>query len=324
MDLSRSKLSAPDGSRHAYGLLTLTTFLWSSNFVVARALHGQIGPFAMAFGRWGFALLCILPFAWPRLAKSWPQLRAQWRVLLLLGASGIATTNTMIYLAVQTTTATNAVILNSVTPVLVLLMGALCFRQRLRGGQLGGMLLALGGALLIMLKGDWRNLAGLHFGGGDICILIGGVAWAVYTLGLRKLKPGLDARVLMFSLLAIGEILLLPLFVAELLTRTPMPALGAAAWGALLYLGALPSVAAFLMYNRAIGLVGAARAASFLYLMPAFGALLSIGLLGESLQWFHAAGLAAIFGGIALSSRRRREAAVCDAALPAGGQAGAR
>ncbi|RBL65301.1 EamA/RhaT family transporter, partial [Pseudomonas sp. MWU13-2625] len=135
-------------------------------------------------------------------------------------------------------------------------------------------------------------------------MLAGGLCWAIYTLGLRKLKPGIDAMVQMAVLLLVGEALLLPLFAMEAAQRG-LPTLDGAAWASLIYLGVLPSVVAYLLYNRAIAAVGTAKASSFLYLMPAFGALQSIALLGEELHWYHAAGLAAIFGGIALSSLTR-------------------
>ena len=61
-------------SRSAYLLLVLTMLLWSTNFVIARAIHGQIGPFGLAFGRWAIALLCLLPFGLPRLARAIHQL----------------------------------------------------------------------------------------------------------------------------------------------------------------------------------------------------------------------------------------------------------
>ncbi|OHX10679.1 hypothetical protein BI347_19340 [Chromobacterium sphagni] len=298
--------------RNAHILLVLTMLMWSTNFVIARALHSLVGPFTLAFARWGIALCCLLPFALPRLRRNWPRLREQWRLLLLLGTFGIGLTNTFVYWAVQTTSATNAVILNSATPVMVLLLGSLYFRQYLSCRQWGGMAMALSGAMLIVLKGDLRALSGFHFGGGDLLVLAGGLSWAIYTLGLRKLKPGIDPLVLMSVLLLVGEGLLLPLFVRETVLGG-LPSLNGAALASLIYLGVLPSVVAYLMYNRAIGMVGTAKAASFLYLMPAFGALQSIWLLGEELHWYHAAGLAAIFCGIALSSLTRPQ--------PAGGAA---
>ncbi|SUX55393.1 DMT family transporter [Chromobacterium vaccinii] len=297
-------MPAIHSQRNAYILLVLTMLMWSTNFVIARALHTQLGPFTLAFARWGIALACVLPFALPRLGRNWSKLRAQWPLLLVLGLFGIGLTNTFVYWAVQTTTATNAVILNSATPVMVLLLGSLYFRQRLSSRQWMGMTLALCGALLIVLKGNLLEIGGFHFSGGDLFVLAGGLSWAIYTLGLRKLKPGIDPMVQMAALLLVGEAVLLPLFLGELSSRG-LPTLDAGAAASLLYLGALPSVVAYLLYNRAIAMVGTAKAAAFLYLMPAFGAMQSIALLGEELHWYHAAGLAAIFGGIALSSLSR-------------------
>jgi drug/metabolite transporter (DMT)-like permease len=64
--------TSSSASGHAYFLLVLTMLLWSTNFVIARAIHGQIGPFGLAFGRWAIALLCLLPFGLPRLGRAWP------------------------------------------------------------------------------------------------------------------------------------------------------------------------------------------------------------------------------------------------------------
>ncbi|WP_293765289.1 DMT family transporter [uncultured Aquitalea sp.] len=290
----------------AYALLTMTMLLWSTNFVIARAIHGQIGPFGLAFGRWAIALCCLLPFALPRWRAAWPAIRDQWRVLLVLGVFGIGLTNTLVYVAVRSTTATNAIILNSATPVMVLLLGSVYFRQKLGRRQLMGMLAAGAGALLIVLKGNVAGLAGFRFAPGDVLVLAAGLCWAVYTLGLRVLKPSLDPIVMMTALLLVGEAGLLPFFVRETTAAGGFAMLPGMALLWLAYLGVFPSVLAFLMYNRAIAQVGAARAAGFLYLMPAFGALLSILFLGEELHWYHAAGLAAIFSGILLSSLARR------------------
>lgn len=301
--------TSSSASGHAYFLLVLTMLLWSTNFVIARAIHGQIGPFGLAFGRWAIALLCLLPFGLPRLGRAWPLLRQQWRKMLLLGVFGIGLTNTLVYVAVRTTTATNAVILNSATPMMVLVLGSLYFRQKLARRQWLGMLVAMAGALLIVLKGNVLGMAAFQFSHGDLLVLAAGLCWAVYTLGLRTLLPGLDALVMMMVLLLVGELMLLPAFVQETWQAGGFHPLSLSAGAALLYLGIFPSVLAFLMYNRAIAQVGAAKAAGFLYLMPAFGAVQSIALLGEELHWYHVAGLAAIFGGIVLSSLTRKRVA---------------
>jgi len=62
-----------------------------------------------------------------------------------------------------------------------------------------------------------------------------------------------------------------------------------------------PSVLAYVLWNRAVREVGAARDGQFIHLIPVFGTLLSILLLGERLHDFHL--LVAV--GIALATARR-------------------
>jgi drug/metabolite transporter (DMT)-like permease len=159
--------------------------------------------------------------------------------------------------------------------MMVLVLGSLYFRQKLARRQWAGMLVAMAGALLIVLKGNVLGMARCS-SAGDLLVLAAGLCWAVYTLGLRTLLPGLDALVMMMVLLLVGEFMLLPAFVQETWQAGGFHPLSLSAGAALLYLGIFPSVLAFLMYNRAIAQVGAAKAAGFLYLMPAFGAVQSI------------------------------------------------
>ncbi|MGL6069679.1 DMT family transporter [Craterilacuibacter sp.] len=289
-------------SRLTYPMLVLAILMWASNFIIGRALGASIGPFTLALLRWVLALLCLLPFAWSRLGPAWPAIRSQWKVLLFLGLSGIALTNTLLYISLRHTTATNAVVLNSLTPVMVLLLGTVASGQALSRKQGAGMLLALGGALIIVLRGDWLALARFELTPGDAGVVAAGACWACYTVGLRRLKPGIAPVVQMVVLFAIGVLALLPLALYEGYAGRALHGLTGGGMLALVYLGIFPSVLAFLMYNRAIAVIGSARAASFLYLMPAFGALLSILFLGERVYAYHVAGLATIFSGIAVSA----------------------
>lgn len=78
-----------------YLLLTLAALFWSSNMVIGRAIRGDIPPFTLAFGRWVVAGLIVLPLALPQVTAQWPQLKAGWRPLLILGLLGIAGYNTI-------------------------------------------------------------------------------------------------------------------------------------------------------------------------------------------------------------------------------------
>jgi drug/metabolite transporter (DMT)-like permease len=72
----------------------------------------------------------------------------------------------------------------------------------------------------------------------------------------------------------------------------------------LLYLCIFPSILGYLGLNRGIELIGANRAAPFIHLVPIFGSVLAITLLGEQLRLFHAVGYLLVLAGITLATRR--------------------
>ncbi|MDI9687603.1 DMT family transporter, partial [Burkholderia cenocepacia] len=74
----------------------------------------------------------------------------------------------------------------------------------------------------------------------------------------------------------------------------------------MLYLGAVGTVIAFVWYSQGIRLLGPARAAVFTNLVPVFGVLLSVVLLGEPLSPSMLAGGALVIAGVALTNRANR------------------
>ena len=121
----------PHAPRLAYVLLTLTALFWSGNFVLARAMHAAVPPMSLSFGRWLIAFALLAPMALPRAWRCRQAIRAQFGRVLALSVLGVAAFNSLVYTGVQTTTATNAVLLNSFIPLLTVLFGALAFGQRL-------------------------------------------------------------------------------------------------------------------------------------------------------------------------------------------------
>ena len=81
-----------------YLLLTLTALFWSGNMVLGRGIRADVPPMALAFWRWLIAFLLVLPLALPHLKSQWPQLRAGWRPVLILGVLGVGGYNTFAYI----------------------------------------------------------------------------------------------------------------------------------------------------------------------------------------------------------------------------------
>ena len=286
-----------------YLLLTLAALFWSSNMVIGRAIRGDIPPFTLAFGRWVVAGLIVLPLALPHLKAQWPQLKAGWRPLLILGLLGIAGYNTFAYLGLQHTTATNAALLNAFVPIATIAISWAFLGKRLKILEAAGVLISLAGALTIVARGELQVLARLDLNIGDLWMLLAVLDWALYTIALAWRPAGLHPMLMLGATVAIGIAALAPACAWEL-AHGARPQLGAVSLATVAYLGVVPGVLSYIFYNRGVAEVGANRASLFIHLMPVFGTLLSSLFLGEVAQAYHYLGIALIFGGIGLTMAR--------------------
>jgi len=292
----------PAKTSTAYVFLVCTSLFWAGNWVIARALQGHMSPVAMAFWRWFGALMILTPFVARPIAAEWPVLRRSWRLLTVLAFLGVGAFNTLSYTGLKYTTATNGVLLNSVIPVLIITIAVVFLRERLNAWQSIGILVSFTGVLMIVAQGSVEALLRLRLNSGDLWVLAAMLCWATYTICLRWRPPGLSSRAFTGAVIAIGVMLLLPLFLWDYRagSRTNWDA---ATLGAVAYFAIFPSVLAYFFWNAAVARVGAERAGTFIHLMPVFGAALASAFLGEALLWYHFAGALLIFSGIFAASR---------------------
>ena len=286
---------------HPYVLLTLTTLFWAGNMVVGRGLREAVPPFTLAFCRWTICLALTLPFALPHLKAQWPSLRAAWRPVLVLGLLGVGGFNTFAYLALQHTSATNVLLLNSFIPVATLALAWMLLGKRLSGTGSLGVLVSLGGVLTIVARGDTATLTALSLNVGDLWMLTAVLVWALYTIGLQWRPAGVDPMLLLAAFTVVGLVALAPAFLWEMASGQRIQASPGALAG-IAYVGALPGFLGYVFYNRAVAEVGLGKASLFIHLMPVFGTLLSALFLGERPQPYHALGIAMILSGIFLTS----------------------
>ena len=229
--------------------------------------------------------------------------RASWKRLALLGVLGVGCYNTFLYAALQTTTATNGVLINSMTPLLIVLIGRVLFGVRMTRRQQVGILLSLAGVIGIVSRGDIAVLVRLDFNHGDLLLVGGALTWALYTVLLRWRPAGIGTLAFLGATVVGGIVLLmLPLYLIEL--ASGRAAVWNAATGAgMVYFAVFPVHSGLsVLEQRGSSRIGANRAGLFLHLVPVFGVVLAITFLGERLHLFHLAGAAAIFTGIYLST----------------------
>lgn len=293
----------------AYIFLLLTTLFWGGNSIAGKLAVGQISPMLLTAGRWGLAFAVMLAIGWPRLRQDWPLVRKHWLMLFLLGMLGFTVFNVALYSALVFTTAINVSIEQAGIPMLIFLLNFLLFRLKASWGQIVGLCLSLLGVVLTASHGQLSRLLALDLNLGDVLMLGAILVYSGYTVALR-FKPAIHWHSLMIVLTGIAFISTLPFVAGEFAIGAGIVP-GAQGWMILFYVVVFPSLLAQILYIRGVELIGANRAGLFINLVPIFGTLLSIMLLGEEFHLYHAIALALVFGGIALAeySGRRFETA---------------
>ncbi|MBB3021644.1 drug/metabolite transporter (DMT)-like permease [Microvirga lupini] len=287
----------------AYVLLTLTTLMWGGNAIAGRLAVGEVSPMMLTCLRWVIVVVVLLPLVGRQVVAAWPRIRERWVFTVLMGAFGFTGFNALFYAAAHHTTAVNLTIFQGSIPVLVLLGTVLFFKARVIPLQVMGMIVTILGVILVSVKADFEILRTLALNIGDVWTLIACVFYAGYTLGLRH-RPALPGLIFFAALAVVAFATSLPLLWIEA-AQGSLQLPTAKGWLILLYVGLLPSLLSQVFFMRGVELIGPARAGLFVNLVPVFGALLAVVLLGEPFALYHALGLVLVLGGIWLAERKR-------------------
>lgn len=285
-------------------LLALTALSWAGNAIASRLAVDEISPMALTTLRWLGVCLFLGPAMRREVAAQWPVLAPRWRSILVMGALGFTAFNALMYAAAHSTSAVNITILQGGIPVFVLLGALVAFGTRISGLQALGTGLTLLGVTIVAARGDLATLSGLGFNLGDLAMLVACACYAIYTLMLRG-RPPVSGFVFFAALAASSLMVALPLLGWEIASgRVVWP--GPTGWAILLYVTLFPSLLSQIFYMRGVELIGPGRAGLFVNLVPVFGALLAVLILGEPFGLYHALALALVLGGIGLAERGRR------------------
>jgi drug/metabolite transporter (DMT)-like permease len=286
-----------------YVALTVTALLWSSNFVIGRAIHEAVTPATMNFLRWALALVVLLPVTLVDLRRHRSVLLRNWRLIALLGLTGIAAFQTLCYFALTQTTALNTILLTSLAPLAIVALSWLALGERISRVQGLGLITSLGGAVVLILHGDAEALVSLRFNSGDLWMLLAVALWTVYSVLLRRRPEQVPPLALHTASVGAGTLWMLPLFGWEAVRGAGLPT-ELSAWLAIGFVAVFSSAIAHALWVRGVASIGPNRASVFIHLMPLFGAVLAITFLGEELAAYHVLGAALVLVGVILSSRR--------------------
>lgn len=289
-------------------LLLGTMAVWGANLAVVKLLLGVMEPLLVSVLRMAVAALAVVAIlAWQigRGQLPWPRLsRRQWWVLAGCAVLMIYLNQLFFTFGVAGTAAANAALIIALNPLVSSLLAALLLRERLSLRRLAGVALGFSGVAAVVLNRPGMALgsAGL----GDLLVLGSVATWALGGVVVQRQARGIDPVCISAVLNVVGTALL-----ALHLAVRPSPLVYDAAhigWqtAALVILsGLLATALGGIVWNRALQVLGVARAALYAYWVPIFGVGFAVLLLGEPLSIWHGVGLVAVLGGTWIGTRGR-------------------
>lgn len=290
-----------------YIFLVLAVLFWSGNFIFARLVSNSIEPMQLSFFRWFFVLILLLPYLLFHYKNIQKVFKKEYFLIIIFSALGIVGFNTFLYYGLQTTTATNALLINSSTPMFIIVISTLIFKTKITKLQLLGVLVSTLGVIYLILKGQINHIFELKFTVGDLWIILACVDWALYTILLKYKPKELNAFEFLGLTAFIGAIILYLIFLFQGYSFEFSFLENKDVFYSLIYIVIFPSILSFYFWNISTIQLGANKAGQFAHLMPIFGAVLAYVFLDEVLEFYHFVGILLISSGIYLSIFFKRE-----------------
>lgn len=278
----------------------------ASNLIIARGGTEFIPPISLAFWRWFFCFIILLPFTFFYLKKNFDNYKSELLKLFILGSLGCGICGAFPFIAGKTTTIVNMGIIYSSSPIFIILIASFFFKEKLTTIQLLGIFICLIGVILIIIKANLNVLISLKFTSGDLWMLGASIGWALYTIYIFHWKSKLPLLQRFTIISMFGAISLMPFFILEnnFFFKTNYD-LNFFSW--VLFAALSPSIIAFLLFNYVNKKLGASITGSVLYLYTVYGAVYGFLFFNEKLEIYHLIGSIMVFIGIFIVKKNEKK-----------------
>jgi drug/metabolite transporter (DMT)-like permease len=291
----------PDAKRFtSILLLLLLSLIWGTSFILMKQGLKVFSPGEVGSIRIVAACIFLLPLALFKLNEVKAH---QYYKLFISGIMGIFVPAFLFATAQTRMDSSVAGIMNSLTPIIVLLIGVLFFHQRFLRTSLIGILIGLAGTLLLIISRSDGNIEGVNM---YAFLVI--AACILYAVNLNFVKYKI-ADLSSLTITSVSIMLIGPLALAYLLACTDVTiklTTQPGAWkafGYILLLGALSTAIATVLFNRLVKITTPLFTSSVTYIIPIVAVTWGV-LDGEKLVGGHFLGMILIIAGVYLANRK--------------------
>ena len=279
-----------ENSKLVYLYLFLTFFFWGSLYVVSKYVLGKIPPFTLSFLRFviAVAFLSVLVHM-----KNYPSIsRKDYKHILFIGFFGYFVALMTQLIGTKLSNASLAALVNSVNPIVIMVMAAIFLKERLTGRKIAGMLISLTGIYIILRGGhSGDTIAGI------VISLISVFIWSFVSVCIRKVSHDYPPILIAAYGMFVAMLFSFPCAAIELINTESI------AWDwtvlpCVLYMGIICTGVAHLLWNKSLSLIEAGTCSAFYPVQPLSAVVLGILFLHESVTISFWIGALLIVGGV--------------------------
>jgi drug/metabolite transporter (DMT)-like permease len=277
--------------------LVLMALIWGVNFTVVKFGTTIVDPLAYNAVRVALAALLLLIIV--ALSPSTFPPRRTILSLMALGVLGNGIYQFFFVEGLARASASDSALVVAASPAFIAIIGRIRGSEQIRRRVAMGIALSFAGIALVVVgtASDSRGLTTLF---GDLLVLCGSLAWAVYTVLLQphtERVPGLQLSAFTMT----GGALMLLIVAAPALAHTTWRTVPMLGWAAIAYSGLFALLIAYLFWYEGVRVIGPTRTAVFSNLQPLVAMLVAWMALGEKPTPWQIVGAAAIMGGLLLT-----------------------
>ena len=289
----------------AYVFLIFATALWGGNIVVAKiASIVALEPIKLSFYRNLVVIIILLPLVINRINVIYKIFKKNWKIIIVFSILSVSIFNTFMNIALTTSSVISTSLMPAFAPSMIIVLSLIIFNSKISYLQFIGVIISFIGFINIIIRGDIFNLGSLNFVIGDIWMLGCVSCWALYSTLIRKIPNEIDNISFLFLIFFIGNIFVIPFYTFESIINQSFAINEQYGLLLVLYAAIGPALISYLLWIKAIKIIGANNSGLFLNLIPIFSSLIAIIFLKEKLELFHIVGAFLIFTGIYLVIRK--------------------
>ena len=261
------------------GKMSLAALFWGGTYITGRIAAPEMSAPVAALWRFIIALAALLALTRLQHQRLVRLSAKEWLAVASLGLSGVFAYNLCFMYGLQSVPASRASLIIALCPAATMVGAFFVFGDRITWLKIVGTALALVGVAIELSGGNVRSLVDQGIGRGEIALFACVILWAVYTLLSKTTLSHLSPLVVTTYAALTGTAMLALVALARGELEIPHASTGA--WLSLAYMGIFGTAMAFVWYLEGVGVLGPARAAIFVNLVPVAAITLGVLLLGE-------------------------------------------